>query len=349
VAAPLPPLLTDSPIELAPFSTGFRRVGDLTALLDRAEPRVRRRFLEMIGKARGLRTLDQIATLIERGQIDAALAAIERAVPSFVSSLEQAYTEAGQSLAAALEAPLGTLLDFDSVNDRAVASLQVNRARLIRELTTEQRAATLQMLEEFADLGTDPRVQARLLRGSFGLTRRQVAAVGNYRRLLQNGSAEALTRALRDKRFDSITIRATLPGSLGGEPLTRAQIDRMVARYQERYIAYRARVIARTETLRAVNEGQEEMIRQAIASGAVRPEQVQRVWRTARDERVRGSHRTMEGQVRALDDAFVSGRGAVLRYPGDPAAPPSETVQCRCVVAVAVPRLDRRRQQQLTP
>lgn len=56
---------------------------------------------------------------------------------------------------------------------------------------------------------------------------------------------------------------------------------------------------------------------------------VVRIWRSRRDERVRGTHRAADGQVRELWVPFVVG-GALLRYPGDPAGPPAQTYGCRC-------------------
>ena len=326
------------PIPLEPIPAQFRRVADLVVLLDQAEPEIRRAFLEAIGRARGLRTLERIAELIASGRIDQAMDAIDRSVPAFVSALEGVFRAAGVEVARGAAAHLGTLLDFDSVNDRAVTSLQRTRARLIRELGDEQRRATLAMLQEFQDLGEDPRVQARILRDSIGLTERQARAVGNYRRLLLQRDAEALQRKLRDRRFDS-SVRAHVRGD---RTLTRAQIDRMVTRYRERYVDFRARTIARTETVRAVHEGQEEMLEQLVSSGAVDASQIRREWRTARDERVRPSHVAMHRQRRRVGETFISGDGNRLRYPGDPSAPPEDTVQCRCVLAVSVPRLSRR-------
>ncbi len=54
-------------------------------------------------------------------------------------------------------------------------------------------------------------------------------------------------------------------------------------------------------------------------------------WTTAHDEAVRDSHRELDGQVRRVGEEFKPG----LRYPGDPAAPLEETVNCRCILVAA--------------
>jgi uncharacterized protein with gpF-like domain len=50
-------------------------------------------------------------------------------------------------------------------------------------------------------------------------------------------------------------------------------------------------------------------------------------WLTARDDRVRDSHQELDGEVAAVGDRFSNG----LLYPLDPAGPPEEIVNCRCV------------------
>lgn len=52
-------------------------------------------------------------------------------------------------------------------------------------------------------------------------------------------------------------------------------------------------------------------------------------WRTRKDERVRPEHRALEGKTVPLDDAFSVGE-ALLRFPGDPIAPPHLSLGCRC-------------------
>lgn len=338
------PFQVEAPILLQPVRR-LTAVGDVLAVLDRMEPQVRRAFLEAVGDARGRESLAAVARRLEGGDLEGALAAWDRATPRIAAAVESAYVASGSSLALSLSQHAGTFLSFDTVNELAASSMRESRAALIRELGREQRAATAEALATWIRAGEDPRVQARVLKQSIGLTQRQAAAVGNYRRLLSEGSPEALTRKLRDRRFDASVRRAIS----GERPLTRAQIDVMVGRYRERFVAFRGRVIARTETVRAVHEGEERMLRQLVEDGLTTEEEIVREWHTAQDERVRGSHRTMDGQRQPLGQPFVSGFGNLLMYPGDPSAPADDTVQCRCVLAARVPRLSGGPQQSLSP
>lgn len=57
--------------------------------------------------------------------------------------------------------------------------------------------------------------------------------------------------------------------------------------------------------------------------------EVLRVWRTRHDERVRKTHRDVDGQAVKVGEAFTVG-GVPVRFPSDPLAPPSQSRHCRC-------------------
>lgn len=301
-------------------------------LLARAEPRIRRRFLEIVLQLQRENSLTALAEMLSRGRIDEALKVLDAAAARLATTIQGVWINAANEAAEAMARALGIQFAFDVTNVQAVRALQENKLLLIREFTAQQRAATRQALLDGVTRGLNPRDQARAFRDSIGLTARQEAAVSNYRRMLEANDREALTRRLRDRRFDR-----TFSNAIANEqPLTRGQIDRMVERYRERMLKYRSEVIGRTEALRSVHQGAEESFRQAIADGHVRPDDTRRYWNTAKDERVRGTHSPMHRQERPVGVPFASGAGALLRYPGDPDAPPEETIQCRCAVATRI-------------
>ena len=54
-----------------------------------------------------------------------------------------------------------------------------------------------------------------------------------------------------------------------------------------------------------------------------------KTWLTRKDAKVRTAHQFLEGKTVPFGDGFAVG-GEVLRFPGDPLAPPSLTFNCRC-------------------
>ena len=94
--------------------------------------------------------------------------------------------------------------------------------------------------------------------------------------------------------------------------------------------AYRTEMIARTETIRASNSGNEELFREWGVE--------QKEWLSTKDDRTRGldpndkfDHWDADGQVVGINERFdVSGE--MLDYPGDPTASPGNTINCRCAV-----------------
>lgn len=56
---------------------------------------------------------------------------------------------------------------------------------------------------------------------------------------------------------------------------------------------------------------------------------VQKMWKSRGDHRVRPTHRTADGQIRTIFELFSVGRGQGM-YPGDRKFPYEETSMCRC-------------------
>jgi hypothetical protein len=315
-------------VALAKAEEGVDPGGRLEAEFEAAERALMRRYVAVVASIQASISLGDLERLIASGQTERALRELDEAARAIASEWVDLYTQSARSTSNVIEGVAGGVVDFDATNVRAVSAMQNSRLRLIREFTEEQRAAVRSALAEGIAGGINPRQQALAFRNAIGLTRFQIEAVANYRRLLETGSAGALERALRDRRFDPSVAAAVA----GRRSLEAAQIERMVERYRERYLAHRAETIARTEALRSVHEGAEEMFQQAIERGVLDPRALVRSWFSTRDTRTRDSHRSMQGQKRPIGVPFVSGAGYLLRWPGDLQAPASETINCRCSV-----------------
>lgn len=92
--------------------------------------------------------------------------------------------------------------------------------------------------------------------------------------------------------------------------------------------APRAQVIARTESHGARNAVNHQTVKR-VGAAFQAPGAVRRRWQAANDERTRESHRRADGQEVGLNEPFQVGR-ASLDFPGDPAGPADEVINCRC-------------------
>lgn len=321
-------------------------------LIEEWDPRLRRAFLDAIYGLRDGAQIDVIARMLERGDVEGALRAVgidEARFRQLDKTLADAY-EAGGTFTAAKVPPavsatgLRTVFLFSVRNPRAEDWLSNYSSNLIREIIDDQRVAIRNFLRAGLEAGTNPRTTAldlvgRLNKatgnregGVIGLTSTQEGWVRKYAEELRTNDPNALTRALRDKRFDP-SVRKAIDT---GQPIGIETQGKMVRAYKNRALRFRAEAIARTESLRALHAGQDEALKQAIENGVLTESQVQTVWRTARDSRVRDTHAAMEGQKRGLGVPFDSPSGAQLLYPGDPDAPPAETINCRCYRETAI-------------
>ena len=152
---------------------------------------------------------------------------------------------------------------FDQGRPEAAAWAAKEAGLLIREITEEQRALVRGFVSR-AQMGEmDIRQLARQLRDIVGLTEQQAQWVENHRntRISELMSEKGMTF---DQAFDAS--------------------DASTNRYQKRVHRMRAETIARTETLRAARNGQQQSFAQAREQGFMRFTVLE--WSTAEDDRV---------------------------------------------------------------
>lgn len=212
-------------------------------------------------------------------------------------------------------------LTFDAIEPSFVAQQQQAQSAFIQRLADGIEAVIDQDIRQGLTNGMSVDQVARTIKQTIGLTDRQAAAVENFRRLLTEGDPAALQRALRDRRFDASVQRL-----INGEMLDQDKIDRMVARYAERYQAHRAATIARTETARAANAGRRAAWSQYQSRKGLPNDGIRRFWLTAFDEAVCPVCATiplMNPDGVAMDEDYASLNGPVTM-------PPDPHPLCRC-------------------
>jgi SPP1 gp7 family putative phage head morphogenesis protein len=90
--------------------------------------------------------------------------------------------------------------------------------------------------------------------------------------------------------------------------------------------------IARTETTRIVNTARQDAFDTAAGLGV----EMRKIWVSTNDGRTRPSHRALQGEEVKIDKAFSNG----LQRPGDPSAPASEVINCRCTMRSRIVSID---------
>lgn len=100
-------------------------------------------------------------------------------------------------------------------------------------------------------------------------------------------------------------------------PELRARIQRVFTNLGD----HRATMIARTETVGGYNQAS---FLAALDAGATR-----KTWLSTDDKRTRRTHRTANGKTAAMNKRFELTES---RWPADPTAPASQSIQCRCAL-----------------
>lgn len=315
-------------------------------LIDQFEPQLRKAFLDAVYAMRERADIAQITAMLERRDVEGALRAVGLDPASF-RLFDKGITNAFEAGALATETIIPvirgadgfrTVFQFNIRNPAAENWLRTYSSTLVREIIDDQRTMIRDYLRSGLSQGANPRTTALDLVGRInkatgkrdggviGLTSTQEQWLRNYEaELSSENPLPALNRKLRDARFDSSVRKAAASGT----PISGDLKAKMLAAYKNRALRYRAEAIARSETIRALHVAQNQAIEQAVASGAISRDAVSFRWHSAKDNRVRETHRNLNGQTAKYGEAFQSDLGPI-RYPGDPLASAANTINCRC-------------------
>lgn len=273
-----------------------------------------------------------IEAKLAAGDIEGVVSEVDAAAAKFAADTHDAYVTAGKTAAEWLDGKVpDALIRFDQTNTRAVDRAKANEMDLVTGLVQEQREMIRNVIADGLTRGANPLDMARDIRTGIGLTPDQERAVRSYRRALEQADyANALGRELRDGRGD----RSLLAAQRDDRSLPQAQIDRLVDQYRANFVTHRAETIARTEGLRAANEGASEAMRQAIDRGEVDADQLVKTWNAGpRTAHSRPMHQAMDGvSVGVLED-FTLPDGTKMPHPG--VGPVEHVANCRCVASTA--------------
>lgn len=322
------------------------RANRFDQLIDAFDPVLRRAFLESVYNLRDAAHFDQIARMVEAGDLEGAIRAVGLdpvAFRPFDKAMTDAFEIGGNATATVIPVlrdanGFRTIFQFDIRNPNAERWLSERSSTQVKDILDDQRNMIRDYLRSGMEQGLNPRTVAldlvgrvgasgRREGGVIGLTSSQAEWVRNYSaELSSDNPLAALERNLRDKRFDGAVRKA----AASGEPIPAELRGKMVDSYENRSLRYRAETISRTEAMASLHESQQQSMEQAVASGAISESAVTFTWRATNDNRTRDAHAVMDGQEVGMGEMFVDGDGNEIEFPGDPNAPIETTANCRC-------------------
>ncbi len=261
---------------------------------------VERLIMELLSDERLDPSLVRLRALVNRVVVDSARAETMQGLPSFIRP------------------PV-----FDVLNPIVIQAAREVGLKYVDDLKNEIRQTVRQHVTAGLEEGINPRTVARGMRGVIGLAPNQERAVNNFERMLREGDAELFTRALRDRRHDRAIQRA-----FDGDGLTAEQVRRMTEAYRRRMVAFNAETHARTLALDTQKLAQRLAWDDAIARGAISPDNLVRTWVTVGDSRVRPEHVELNGERVGYYEPFPNGE----------LTPGESTYNCRCQARVSIAR-----------
>lgn len=203
-----------------------------------------------------------------------------------------------------VSADLAARLDISSPFMRRAAQTQT--AHQVRQVNGTTKDSIRRTIYDAQRNGTPPETVADRIRRVVGLDSRRARAVDNYRDGLDqvmSGTRDPATIGPRRYRNGRWEGRWTLGKRPGKETLTTAEANKMADQYAFKLRYNRAQTIARTETIRAANEGQ-QMTWEEMAHRRSLPSDFNRKWVTADDERTCPYCAELDGTVVRLRGRF---------------------------------------------
>jgi uncharacterized protein with gpF-like domain len=214
--------------------------------------------------------------------------------------------------------------------ERAVVGYLTQRER--KDYATKAAFTLPQLLEAFVQEASErvQRVATRYMRQA--AERARDVLKRELRRPVQHIVEQAVTSAVqvvneraRVSFANFATEMRTLVWQLWGAATESELVQAIRAKFQE-YSLVRARMAARTSVTAGITRAQRETWSNIAAENNVK---IKRLWVSMRDERVRDSHREMDGKFEDDDGLFTLPNGLRGEGPGlfdDP----SESINCRC-------------------
>jgi uncharacterized protein with gpF-like domain len=275
----------------------------LREIADAANPEITKAFLRAVMDARNGFNRARLEKLLRMMDVEGAmnelnwdLIAKTELQPAVASTLRDVL----DSAATFAPLPVVSEMAWDILNPLALAWIRDESSRLITNISQETKQAIRETIargfqegygiEKMADPIRDILDKAKQ---NFGLNSRQAAAFDRYRN-------DLIKRGLPDNKIASL-----------------------METYHRRLIKERAELIARTETIKAANEGYRQKIEQAVSEDLIDPLVWEMRWIVTQDEKKCEKCQSMRGKRRPISGVY--GEGEYAGTDGPPGHP-----NCRC-------------------
>lgn len=272
------------------------------AAADSAQPAVAVTFIDGVNRVASEVTPELVAKLVEIGALDRIVdhsidwqfmeLLLQKGIkPDIIAAIKASADSASLQTAETIKAALGVTPDltFNATSPRLIRWINNNTAEMVRGVTAESREAIKTVIGRSINDDLSPQEAFGAIRRTIGLTQQMATAAQN---IYDNGINEGLDH-------DEAALEADT--------------------YAQRALGIRANNIARTETMAAANQGQNEGWDQAADQGYFNPNDAEVEWVTTPDDRLCPTCAAMDGVRRPFDgmwhvtiyDAKGRARGAV--------------------------------------
>lgn len=266
-----------------------KSVQDILNAADDATPAMRAAMRQALEAMRA--AVPDLESLLTAGRVDDVIRAAQVTIPPEVlDQIRRATQQAAQATASLEAATFG--INLNLVNPQIIRWAERFAAEQITSINRTTRRALQASIVEALQQGVHPRVLAKHIRTLVGLTPRHSRAV--------------------DRLFLSM-IQAEV---------TESHALRIAGRKANQLLRWRAETIARTEMIRAANQGTQITWDTAIDNGLLAPA-AQKVWIATNDTRTDTVCRDLDGTVVPVGSEFPGGYMSPPRHP-----------RCRCAMGI---------------
>ncbi len=294
----------------------IKSVDDILRAADKAAPELRRALLNALEAMRN--QIPNLEALLEAGRIDDVIAAVNVSIPpEMIDPIRDSLANTAPAAARPEAAAFG--IAFNDVNVHAVRWAEQHAAQQITAISGTTRRAVNDAITDAIRQGTNPRILAQHVENLVGLT---------------PGHAKAV-----DRLFNSFDLDTQLEQAL-----------RVSGVKSRRLLRWRAETIARTETIRAANMGQQVVWDAALDGGLLEPGTAKE-WLATGDDKTCPICAVLDGQTVEVNGDFGVTRQATrftrdgakftvtetraMRNPTTTRTPPAHP-RCRCSIVLDI-------------